>query len=246
MSNFKKMKLVRDEKESANVNNFHLSNGNRHKISPNLKQLNNLDIEINEILNSNINESSKAKLYTQALRKFLTFKKLHQEDEAIHRNREIEKLKLTQPKFKNAIIIRKPTRRKKIPNPTPQAPKKNKTFISRTKNITHDLNQPSTSSNQNITIAKKKPDTNQLYKSAAYKKEILENLEYFKEQYNKLLSKGKKKVDSSDKFEEIQQNLNYYTDEYNKVLAEDQLSDQYFSQTSDDEQIGGSYWVNYV
>src|SRR5277367_799037 len=72
MSNIKKMKLVPytqdDNKLREVINSMSISS------SPYLKGASNLDLEINQILDSNENERNKALLYAQALKKFLTYK----------------------------------------------------------------------------------------------------------------------------------------------------------------------------
>ena len=101
MSNFKKMRLVSDSK--TNKIQSDLSNIYRHETYPELQRLNDLDLEIKEILNSNIDEVAKAKLYSQTLRKFLTYKQLHQELQQFDRNREIDVIKkLIKPKKKKS------------------------------------------------------------------------------------------------------------------------------------------------
>ena len=127
MSNFKKMRIVNnDEKIESFRNDFDISNINRHRTPTNLRRINDLDQEIDEILNSSIDESRKAKLYSQALRKYLTFKELYREEEAKLRNQDIQKLiDLRQPQTLTKIVMRKPTTPKgKIKKPIPYAPKK--------------------------------------------------------------------------------------------------------------------------
>ena len=72
MSNIKKMKLVPytqdDNKLREVINSMSISS------SPYLKGASNLDLEINQILDSNENERNKALLYGQALKKYLTYR----------------------------------------------------------------------------------------------------------------------------------------------------------------------------
>ncbi len=93
MSGFKKMRIVRDDlylptdNQTNNIANFE-----KHQISVPLSRLSDLDLEINQILSSNIDEENKAKLYSQALRKYLVFKKLHKEESEIARQKDIQLL----------------------------------------------------------------------------------------------------------------------------------------------------------
>ena len=109
MSNFKKMRLVEDN-QSINKDLF-----SQFKTTPNIKRLGTLDQEINNILNSDISEREKAKLYSQTLRKFLIYKQKHQDDEDILKQKELELLTkkfsvLKQPKV---YVSRKKLKKKK-------------------------------------------------------------------------------------------------------------------------------------
>src|SRR6266581_5964511 len=73
MSTFKKMKLVpledtKDDLLGDILNTIKLST------SPDLKKASTLDKDIKIILNSNIDDSHKVKLYGQALKRFLVYK----------------------------------------------------------------------------------------------------------------------------------------------------------------------------
>src|SRR5260370_24974714 len=109
MSTFKKMRLVEDN-QSINKDLF-----SQFKTTPNIKRLGTLDQEINNILNSDISEREKAKLYSQTLRKFLIYKQKHQDDEDILKQKELELLTkkfsvLIQP---NVYVSRKKLTKKK-------------------------------------------------------------------------------------------------------------------------------------
>jgi CRISPR/Cas system-associated endoribonuclease Cas2 len=139
MSNFKKMKLV-DEHEPKDIQRS-VFQTEKYTTSKHLKRISDLDNQMNEIINSNLDEIKKAKLYSQALRKFLTFKKKHEEDEEIAKRQAFQniivpktapvkkpKVKVKKPKVKvgkkNKVIIT-PKKRNII---TPKAPKKLKRF----------------------------------------------------------------------------------------------------------------------
>ena len=77
MSSFKKMKLVPDTSSNKNE----LKNIVRYETPTNLRQMSVLDEEMQKILNSDLDEHSKSKLYTESLRKFLTFKQLNSQSD---------------------------------------------------------------------------------------------------------------------------------------------------------------------
>jgi len=117
MSNFKRMKLVPDNIDSPLQT--HSTNILKHQIPVSLSRLNDLDSEINDILISTVDENLKAKLYSQALRRFLTFKKLHKEETEIARQKEIQTLtKVLAPQITKRKQTKKVTIAKsKIPTP---------------------------------------------------------------------------------------------------------------------------------
>ena len=69
MSSFKKMRLISDKKGNKDIRN-EAENIFQYETSSNLKKMSDLDNEISSILKSNIDEYSKSKLYSEALRKF--------------------------------------------------------------------------------------------------------------------------------------------------------------------------------
>jgi len=100
------MRLINDDESSKQQNIF---DADRFETHPNVQRLNELDFEINNILNSDIDEINKAKLYSQTLRKFLTYKRLHQEQKLIDQNKEIDLLKkFIQPKIKKSRKLKRP------------------------------------------------------------------------------------------------------------------------------------------
>ena len=77
MSSFKRMRLV-DESTSGDGEN--LSKIAKYEIQPELHRMNDLDLEMKNILSQNIDEVSKAKLYSQTLRKFMNYKRQYLRD----------------------------------------------------------------------------------------------------------------------------------------------------------------------
>ena len=67
------MKLISD-------NEFDVKNVVKQNTPVNISRLSDLDRDIASILNKNIDEQLKAKLYSQSLRRYLTFKKLRERD----------------------------------------------------------------------------------------------------------------------------------------------------------------------
>ena len=92
MSNFKRMRLINEDEIIPHKKDdiFGLA---KHETSPHILRMSDLDDQINDILKSNLNEENKAKLYSQALRKFLTFKRLHQEKQILDRSQGLDLLK---------------------------------------------------------------------------------------------------------------------------------------------------------
>ncbi len=139
MSNFKKMRLVTDDISLPIEHETNVSNIEKHQIPVTLSRLSDLDSEINQILHSKVDDVSKAKLYSQALRRFLIFKKLHKEETEIARQRDIQLLSKqlipVTPKKKKSIKIKKPTIKKKFVKPQ----------IKKTSTKQQIFSQPSTS-----------------------------------------------------------------------------------------------------
>jgi len=69
------MRLVNDD-EDINEKQNELLNISKYQSPLNLQRMSDLDKEINKILNSNINERIKAKLYAETLRQFLIYKNI--------------------------------------------------------------------------------------------------------------------------------------------------------------------------
>lgn len=84
---FRKMKLVNDDQSTS------LSNIYKHDIPVNTSRLSDLDQDVKSILDQNMSDSLKAKLYSQTLRRFLTFKKLKQDEDLAIQSKPFENLK---------------------------------------------------------------------------------------------------------------------------------------------------------
>ena len=83
MSLFKKMKLVPDVQSSNNKNDS--KNIIRYETPSNLRQMNDLDDEMKKILNSDLDEYTKSKLYSEALRKFILLKKSNSQRDSVNK-----------------------------------------------------------------------------------------------------------------------------------------------------------------
>ena len=167
MSAFKRMKLVSDEKNAdSNRRIDELSKLMKYQIPINLQRMSDLDSNINEILSRNIDQETKAKLYTQALRRFLTFKQQHIEDSSVQKLEEKplkksvkkRKKKLKTPTkriTKASLTPKKPiitTTTTKIPITTPPTTPKKKTKQTIKKTTTNQAIQTSPATSQQKTI----------------------------------------------------------------------------------------------
>ena len=83
MSLFKKMKLVPDVQSNKNKND--LKSVIDYETSTNIRKMNDLDDEMKKILNSDLDEYTKSKLYSESLRKFILFKKLDTQSDSVNR-----------------------------------------------------------------------------------------------------------------------------------------------------------------
>lgn len=152
MSNFKKMRLVNEGQNKSDI--FKIA---QHDIPVNLKRVSDLDTEINTILSSDIDEENKAKLYSQTLRKYLTFKRLHQDQKVAQRNKTLNFLQrhMQIPKRTVQIPINTTPKRSRIPRVIHKSPRKTKTSIRKTPKKIKKLkksffiDEPSTSGYQN-------------------------------------------------------------------------------------------------
>src|SRR5437868_10294351 len=106
MSSFKRMKLVNDNYSS---NYDDLSKILKYDTPTSLHRMSDLDSDMINILNRDIEEETKAKLYSQALRRFLTFKQQHHEDSSVKQielpaKNLIQKVTIKKKKEKKAIV----------------------------------------------------------------------------------------------------------------------------------------------
>ena len=99
MSTFKRMKMVPVDPKSDEITKLYKASA-----PIKLRRMIDLDTEMNEILNENIDTEAKAKLYSQALRKFLAYKKQHIEESMTDNIKAIDKTKkIGKKKTKNKI-----------------------------------------------------------------------------------------------------------------------------------------------
>ncbi len=86
MSKFKKMKLVPFDEETNRNSTDDILNTIRLSTDPYLKSASSLDFDIKNILESNMEDYLKSKLYAMALKKFLIYKDKYQETPIIESN----------------------------------------------------------------------------------------------------------------------------------------------------------------
>ena len=89
MSKVKKMKLVPFESNETKSDNDFLIKNLLSERSPQRRQINYLDDEMKSILDSNLDEESKFKLFTQSLRKYTLIKNKLDENNPINQNANI-------------------------------------------------------------------------------------------------------------------------------------------------------------
>lgn len=119
MTSFRKMRLVND-------NVFDPTRVMKHETAPSVSRMSDLDLNIESILNQNVDADSKAKLYSQTLRRFLTYKKQHQEEDVKKSNEQFEKLKKLLTKKKTTRKSKSKTKANAQTNKTPKSPDKSK------------------------------------------------------------------------------------------------------------------------
>lgn len=111
MSSFKKMRIV--------SNNEEIMQSEKPKLytesSKHLSRLTDLDNQIKNILNRDIDENEKAKLYASTLRKFITFKRKLEADEDANLEKQIQAIsKLSVPVVTSVPVVAKTSKKKKI------------------------------------------------------------------------------------------------------------------------------------
>src|SRR5260370_12531995 len=88
MSQFNKMRLISGISDPTNNKQKIMS----YSTPSSVQRMSDLDSEINSILNSSIDEREKARLYSQALRKFLIFKQKFEGEKEIEKQKELDYL----------------------------------------------------------------------------------------------------------------------------------------------------------
>ena len=111
MSNLKKMRLVDD---SDSNKQDELTKLMKYKTSVQLQRMSDLDNEMKNILNQNIDEETKARLYGQALRRFLSFKQNYQEETSLKESS--HGVSIRKPKKRTALKL-STKRKQKIKTP---------------------------------------------------------------------------------------------------------------------------------
>jgi hypothetical protein len=110
MSSFKKMKLIENEDSEKDKTTEDILNAIRLTTPVNLKQISDLDLEIKKILDKKLDDYQKAKLFSQVLRRYLTFKRKHEAEQV--QDESLSPKKVVVPKLRRKI------RRKKIKLPS--------------------------------------------------------------------------------------------------------------------------------
>ena len=82
MSSLKRMRMISDDQNADQLNE--MNKLMKYQSSVNVHRMSDLDKEINDILNRSIDDSTKSKLYSQALRRFLKFKESFEEETSVH------------------------------------------------------------------------------------------------------------------------------------------------------------------
>src|SRR5882757_10000265 len=82
MSKLKKMRLVPFDEEPQTNLETNLKNIVTFETPTSIKQMSELDNQIQSILNSNLDVNSKSKLYSDSLRKFMNIKRKYNQSEA--------------------------------------------------------------------------------------------------------------------------------------------------------------------
>ena len=114
MTSFKKMRLVPET--FPDNKDFDATGTIKHQTPVLISRMTELDNHIHRILNQDLDESIKAKLYSQALRSFMTLKKLKQESDVTRQTkgfRNLRNLLLKEIPKQKGIKIRKKRQRKR-------------------------------------------------------------------------------------------------------------------------------------
>ena len=101
MNSLKKMKLTSESSPHESL----ISKVYKHQTPINVTRMSELDQEIDTVLNQDIDENLKAKLYADSLRRFLTFKKLKLHDEIVDKDKQVKGL--------HALLMKEDEKKKK-------------------------------------------------------------------------------------------------------------------------------------
>jgi hypothetical protein len=168
----------------------------KHSSPTKLKRMTDLDIEINNILSTPIDLETKSKLYSQALRKFLSYKKQHLEDtvfggfekektskvkKPIVKKKRSSKKKKTSIKITGVKVLPKARitpKKKKIKTKQPKAPKKGKPLIIEVSSD-EEIDIPKTS--KSLPKKSKKPIVKKEPSDPLYEQQMQDYLSYIKD-----------------------------------------------------------------
>jgi hypothetical protein len=168
----------------------------KHSSPTKLKRMTDLDIEINNILSTPIDSETKSKLYSQALRKFLSYKKQHLEDtvygglekkktskvkKPIVKKKKSTKKKKTSIKNTTVKVLQKATitpKKKKIKTKPKKAPKKANPLTIEL-SIDDEIGDPQTS--KPLSKKSKKPLVKKESSDPSYDKQMEDYLSYIQD-----------------------------------------------------------------
>ena len=127
MSSFKKMRIIQDPGK-YDQQSKEISHPN-YITSKHMRRLSDLDTEISDILNSDLDDFEKARSYSGALRKFITFKRKFEEDEERDKQKIAQYIKkVTVPKISKIPKSKIPSKVKKVRVKKKITPKKTPKF----------------------------------------------------------------------------------------------------------------------
>ena len=184
MNSLKKMRLTSENPPQESF----ISKVYKHQTPINVTRMSELDQEIDTLLNQDIDENLKAKLYADSLRRFLTVKKAKLHDEIVERDKQVKglhallmkegekKKKRQQQLLKRKQLIAQKSKilsdaKKKIVDAIKSGTKK------KTSKSTETEETPSTSKAK----APKKPKKTELVKEALQMKDVIRDWETYKD-----------------------------------------------------------------
>ena len=89
MTTFRRMKLMNE----AGNNSVDFANIMKHQTNPIIHRMSDLDNDIETILNQDLNDELKAKLYSQTLRRFMTMKNIKKQGDLDIESKSLDKFK---------------------------------------------------------------------------------------------------------------------------------------------------------